>query len=119
MVASDWGGNVYNENTRMRIDLNDYSWGHYFIGAVRYGYMTESQALSWYRTNNFEARNNPSKHEFSADVKVSRDNQNEIVVKTDGIFAPKFNISSDSGNALEKHSNGYYVCAAISKTGCC
>lgn len=116
VVASDWGGNVYNENTRMRIDLNDYSWGHYFIGAVRYGYMTESQALSWYRTNNFEARNNPSKHEFSADVKVSRNNQNEIVVKADGIFAPKFNISSDSGNALEKHNNGYYVCAAISKT---
>lgn len=115
VVASDWGGNVYNENTRMRIDLNNYSWGHYFIGPVRYGYMCFSQALSWYRTINFEARNNPSKYIFSADIKVSKDAQNEIIVKSDGIFAPKFNISAGSGNALEKRSDGYYVCAAISK----
>lgn len=115
VTASNWGENVLNENTKIRIDLNNYSWGHFFTGPVRYGYFAHSQANSYFRLDNFEARNNPTRNIFKANVKVSKDSQNEIITKSDGIFAPKFNISSDSGNALEKHANGYYVCAAISK----
>lgn len=115
ITASNWGENVLNENTKMSINLNNYTWGSYFIKAVRYGYFSCSQPYAYFRLDSFIAKDNPTRNVFKANTKVSKDTQNEIIVKTDGIFAPKFNISPDSGNALEKHNNGYYVCAAISK----
>lgn len=113
--TTNWGGGSYNAYTLMRLDLYDFPWGELFRGPVRIGFMAQSQAHASFRVSTFNSRVNPARYNLLANVRVSSDAQNEILIKTDGIFAPKFNISSQSGNGLVKYNDGYYVRAAISK----
>lgn len=109
-ACSNWNSNTgINEATKITIDLNDYSWGYLFKGAVRYGYCNISQAQSFFQDIVFFSENAASASKFLAFVKVSEKEDNEIVTKDDGIYAPKFVISPDEGNALIKKDNGYYV----------
>ena len=115
VISTNWGNGTLNEATKMSIDLYDYAWGHYFIGAVQIGYMAHSQSNAYFKIVTFNAHSNPNRYNLTANVRVSADTQNEIIIKSDGIFAPKFNISAQAGNGLIKNADGYYVRAAISK----
>lgn len=109
-ACSNWNSNAgINEATTITIDLNNYSWGHLFQSAVRYGYCNISQAQSFFQDIEFISENMASASKFLAVVKVSEEDNNEIIVKDDGIYSPAFVISSDAHNALVKKDNGYYV----------
>lgn len=109
-ACSNWNSAAgINEATTITIDLNNYSWGHLFQGAVRYGYCNISQAKSFFQNIEFHSENAASASKFLATVKVSEKEGNEIVVEEDGIYAPAFVISAEEGNALSKKDSGYYV----------
>lgn len=110
-ACSNWNSRAINEATKITIDLNNYSWGYLFQGAVRYGYCNYSQAYSFFQNIEFISENMASASKLLAVVKVSEEDGNEITVKDDGIYAPAFVISPDAGNSIEKRSNGYYVSA--------
>lgn len=107
-ACSNWNSTTINEDTMITINLNDYSWGHLFQGHVRYGYCNLSQPKSFFQNIDFLSDNSASAEKFLAMVKISEEQDNEIVVKEDGIYAPAFTISSDKGNTLEKRADGYF-----------
>ena len=108
-TCSNWNSTTLNENTKISIDLNNYSWGYLFQGPVRYGYCNHSQASSFFQNIDFVSLNQASANLLIASVKISKETDNAIVEKDDGIYAPAFVISPDDNNALVKKSNGYYV----------
>ena len=108
-TCSNWNSTTLNENTKISIDLNNYSWGYLFQGPVRYGYCNHSQASSFFQNIDFVSLNQASANLLIASVKISKETGNAIVEKDDGIYAPAFVVSPDDNNALVKKSNGYYV----------
>ena len=115
ITASNWGSQTLNQDTKISIDLFDYSWGKQFIDLVRYGYFSYSQPAAFFKVTKFEARTNPTYNTFIANVNKSKKEHNAIVIYEDGLWIPEFLISKENGNALEKKDDGYYVKAAISK----
>ena len=108
-ICSNWNSKDLNENTKISIDLNDYSWGYLFQGPVRYGYCNFSQAYSFFQDIEFISKNQATSSSLVASVKISEEDNNGIVEKKDGIYYEKFNISQDDGNILQKHTDGYFV----------
>ena len=108
-ACSDWNNSAINENTLITIDLNNYSWGHLFTGAVRYGYCNISQASSFYQDIDFHSENMASASKFFASVKVSQESNNAITINEDGLHVPAFVISPDASNSLELRDNGYFA----------
>lgn len=108
-TCSDWNSKTINEDTKITIDLNDYSWGYLFQKAVRYGYCNKSQAYSFFQDINFISENQATSSLLIASVKISEEDNNGIIEKDDGIYYEKFNISQDNGNILQKHTDGYFV----------
>lgn len=108
-TCSNWNSTVLNENTKITIDLNNYSWGHLFKKSVRYGYCNISQAYSFFQDIEFISDNSASSEILFASVKISEEAGNGIVEKEDGLYAEKLVISPEEGNAIEKRSTGYYV----------
>ena len=108
-ICSNWNSKDLNENTKISIDLNDYSWGYLFQGPVRYGYCNFSQAYSFFQDIEFISENQATSSSLVASVKISEEDNNGIVEKKDGIYYEKFNISQDDGNILQKHTDGYFV----------
>ena len=108
-TCSDWNSKTINEDTKITIDLNDYSWGYLFQGPVRYGYCNESQAYSFFQDINFLSDNQASSSLFIASVKISKEANNGIVEKDDGIYCEEFNISKKDNNILTKEPDGYFV----------
>ena len=108
-ICSNWNSKDLNENTKISIDLNDYSWGYLFQGPVRYGYCNFSQACSFFQDIEFISENQATSSSLVASVKISEEDNNGIVEKKDGIYYEKFNISQDDGNILQKHTDGYFV----------
>ena len=78
---SNWNSLTINPNTVMSVDLNNYSWGHYFTGKVQYGYCNQSQAKSYFTDIYFQGK---------------------------GPLKGSVIISTDEGNALELRDNGLY-----------
>lgn len=97
------------EEYSISFNLEDYSWGYYFINRIRYGYSNMTQANSYFDKIFFLSYDMSLENILSSNVKVSKQSDNEIYIKDDGIFSEKFKISSDTNNALTKHSDGYYV----------
>ena len=108
-ICSNWNSKDLNENTKISIDLNDYSWGYLFQGPVRYGYCNFSQAYSFFQDIEFISKNQATSSSLVASVKISEEDNNGIVEKKDGIYYEKFNISKENGNILQKHTDGYFV----------
>lgn len=108
-TCSNWNSKDLNENTKISIDLNDYSWGYLFQGPVRYGYCNFSQAYSFFQDIEFISKNQATSSSLVASVKISEEDNNGIVEKEDGIYYEKFNISKENGNILQKHTDGYFV----------
>ena len=108
-TCSNWNSKDLNENTKISIDLNDYSWGYLFQGPVRYGYCNFSQAYSFFQDIEFISKNQATSSSLVASVKISEEDNNGIVEKKDGIYYEKFNISKENGNILQKHTDGYFV----------
>ena len=108
-TCSDWNSKTINEDTKITIDLNDYSWGYLFQGSVRYGYCNESQAYSFFQDINFVSKNQATSSLFIASVKISKEANNGIVEKDDGIYCEEFNISKKDNNILTKEPDGYFV----------
>ena len=108
-ICSNWNSKDLNENTKISIDLNDYSWGYLFQGPVRYGYCNFSQAYSFFQDIEFISKNQATSSSLVASVKISEEDNNGIVEKEDGIYYEKFNISKENGNILQKHTDGYFV----------
>ena len=108
-ICSNWNSKDLNENTKISIDLNDYSWGYLFQGPVRYGYCNFSQACSFFQDIEFISKNQATSSSLVASVKISEEDNNGIVEKKDGIYYEKFNISKENGNILQKHTDGYFV----------
>lgn len=108
-TCSDWNSKTINEDTKITIDLNDYSWGHLFHGPVRYGYCNESQAYSFFQDIDFLSDNQASSSLLVASVKISEEPNNGIVEKDDGIYCEKFSISKKDNNVLTKETDGYFV----------
>lgn len=92
------------------IDLNDFSFGHYFNRRVRYGYSNWSQASSYFSDIFFISKESVQVNEYKASVKLHSEanKQNAIKVFDDGIYVKPFTISPDKDNCLEERSNGYY-----------
>jgi hypothetical protein len=93
----------------LSIDLNDYSWGHFFNGKVRYGYSNISQAASSFGKVFFCSKDQHSAKEIFANVKVQDEPHNAIEINENGLFVKEFIISPDENNALTQHENGYFV----------
>lgn len=91
------------------IDLNNYAWGSYFKDKVHYGYSNLAQPESYITNIIFQSNSYRSPKDLLAKVKISKETNNEIKVNEDGIYAPKFIISEDENNGLEKRENGYFV----------
>ena len=108
-ICSNWNSKDLNENTKISINLNDYSWGYLFQGPVRYGYCNFSQACSFFQDIEFISENQATSSSLVASVKISEEDNNGIMEKDDGIYCEKFNISQDDGNILQKHTDGYFV----------
>lgn len=108
-TCSNWNSKDLNENTKISIDLNDYSWGYLFQGPVRYGYCNFSQAYSFFQDIEFLSENQATSSSLIASVKISEEDNNGIVEKEDGIYYEKFNISKEDGNILQKKTDGYFV----------
>lgn len=108
-TCSNWNSKDLNENTKISIDLNDYSWGYLFQGPVRYGYCNFSQAYSFFQDIEFISENQATSSSLVASVKISEEDNNGIVEKEDGIYYEKFNISKEDGNILQKKTDGYFV----------
>lgn len=108
-TCSNWNSKDLNENTKISIDLNDYSWGYLFQGPVRYGYCNFSQAYSFFQDIEFISENQATSSSLVASVKISEEDNNGIVEKEDGIYYEKFNISKENGNILQKKTDGYFV----------
>ena len=108
-TCSNWNSKTINEDTKITIDLNDYSWGHLFQGSVRYGYCNESQAYSFFQDIDFLSDNQASSSLLIASVKISEEPNNGVIEKDDGIYCEKFNISKKNNNVLTKETDGYFV----------
>ena len=108
-ICSNWNSKDLNENTKISIDLNDYSWGYLFQGPVRYGYCNFSQAYSFFQDIEFISKNQAISSSLVASVKISEEDNNGIVEKEDGIYYEKFNISKENGNILQKKTDGYFI----------
>ena len=108
-ICSNWNSKDLNENTKISINLNDYSWGYLFQGPVRYGYCNFSQACSFFQDIEFISKNQATSSSLVASVKISEEDNNGIVEKKDGIYYEKFNISKENGNILQKKTDGYFV----------
>ena len=108
-ICSNWNSKDLNENTKISINLNDYSWGYLFQGPVRYGYCNFSQACSFFQDIEFISENQATSSSLVASVKISEEDNNGIVEKKDGIYYEKFNISKENGNILQKKTDGYFV----------
>jgi hypothetical protein len=93
----------------LNIDLNDYSWGHFFIGKVRYGYSNISQAKSSFGKVFFYSKDQHTTQDIFANVKIQDEPHNAIQVNENGLFVQEFLVSPDANNALSHHTNGYYV----------
>ena len=108
-ICSNWNSKDLNENTKISIDLNDYSWGYLFQGPVRYGYCNFSQAYSFFQDIEFISKNQATSSSLVASVKISKEANNGIVEKDDGIYCEEFNISKKDNNILIKEPDGYFV----------
>lgn len=67
----------------------------------------DTKTVEW--TKNKNSDNKPGLNNITASVKISKEADNEILEKDDGIYAPAFVISKESGNSIEKKTDGYYV----------
>lgn len=87
---SNWNSLDINLKTVIDIDLNDYSWGHYFTGRVQYGYCNQSQPKSYFTDIYFSGKG---------------------PLKATAIISP------DEGNTLEVRDNGLYCAGGGANTG--
>lgn len=87
---SNWNSLDINLKTVIDIDLNDYSWGHYFTGRVQYGYCNQSQPKSYFTDIYFSGKG---------------------PLKATAIISP------DEGNTLEIRDNGLYCAGGGASTG--
>ena len=107
--CSNWNSTTINYNTQITIDLDDYPWGHLFKGPVRYGYCNYEQPDSFFKQVKFISKNTTYRPILLSYINISNENNNDIIIKDDGIYSPSFVISSNNNNALVKKDNGYYV----------
>ena len=85
-TCSNWNSTTLNENTKIRIDLNNYSWGYLFQGPVRYGYCNHSQASSFFQNIDFVSLNQASANLLIASVKISKETDNCLKKLSDGLY---------------------------------
>ena len=107
-TVSDWNSYTINEKTKLSIDLNDYSWGHWFTGPVRYGYCNHGTPQSYFTNINF-TYDNLAISNLLAQVNLSKDVTNGIVVKPDGLYSETLKISTQDKNGLIRNTDGYYI----------
>lgn len=81
---SDWNSLDININTTIAIDLYNYSWGHYFIDRVQYGYCNQSQANSYFTDIYFNG-----KGPLKANIILSDDKDNALEIRNNGLYVPK------------------------------
>lgn len=106
VVTSDWNVNSINENTKLTIDLSDYSWGYLFSGLVKYGYGNHGQPYSKFTPISF-TYDNLKLSVLSGNIILSEDITNGLSVKDDGLYADTIYISEKENNALTKDADGY------------
>ena len=78
---SNWNSLIINPGTVINIDLNDYSWGHYFTDKVQYGYCNQSQAGSYFTNIHFEG-----KGPLKANAIISSAEGNGLELREDGLY---------------------------------
>ena len=97
----------------LEIDLDNYSWGHYFKDKVRYGYSNLSQANSYFTNIFFYSKLTKRTAELKARVRIKNDIDNAIEETEDGLFVSKkpLNLAQDHLNGIDYDhiSNTYYV----------
>ena len=99
---------IIQANTKLSIVLNNYDWGHFFTGPVRYGYCNFGQPSSDF-SNIVFTYDNLMSATLIAQVKLSADVTNGLLLKADGLYADILKISAQPKNALTKITDGYYV----------
>lgn len=108
-TCSDWNSTALNENTKITIDLNNYSWGYLFQGKVRYGYCNISQANSFFQNIEFLSDNQATSSVLLASVKVSQEPKNSLQIKEDGLYVLGMEVSDEEDNAAVLLEDGIYV----------
>lgn len=106
-TCTNWNSSVFNENTKISIDLNNYSWGYLFKSNVRYGYCNHSQAYSYFRNISFNSRNSANSQILFASVKISSEAGNKIIEKEDGIYCKSNDDENANSNILKVQQDGH------------
>lgn len=88
-TCSNWGSTTLNENTKITIDLDNYSWGSLFRGDVHYGYCNHSQSYSYFKDIVFISDNCADATKLIAWVKISEKDGNNLYELEDGLYVPK------------------------------
>ena len=91
------------------IDLDNYSFGYLFDNIVKYGYGVVSQAYPYYENILFYSDNYQESNAKQANVKISQESGNSLILKSDGLYAQSLPISSKENNAIVYQNDGYYV----------
>lgn len=95
-AVSQWNSDTINPATTITIDLNDYEWGQLFAEHVRYGYCNWSQANSYFTDIVFQG-----KGPLQASVILSRDTDNNIEIRQDGLWCKGGSDVSAASSILE------------------
>lgn len=99
---SNWGSFNINLGTTISIDLDNYTWGHYFRDRVQYGYCNQSQAKSYFTDIYFSG-----KGPLKADVILSPDEGNGLEIRENGLYCGGGGHSSGSSNILKITQNNH------------
>lgn len=89
---SNWNSLDINLSTVISIDLNDYTWGHYFKDKVSYGYCNQSQPKSYFTDIYFGG-----KGPLKATAIISPDDGNSLEIRDNGLYCGSG--SGSGGNA--------------------
>lgn len=107
--CSDWNSSSYNSNTKLTLNLNNYSWGYRFTGRVHYGYCSESQPDSYFQNPKFYSEDCAAPYTVECSLRISASSGNIARINSDGLYVPppKNFISGTSSNLLKYNSSGY------------
>lgn len=96
------------ENT-INVNLDNYSWGHYFKEEVRVGYSNLLQENTYFDHIFLHSERVENVNLFSCNVRINDDENNNIKITDKGLYSEKFLISQYQDNAIIKKEDGYYV----------
>lgn len=107
-MCSDYNSEEYNTDTYIEIYTSTYEWGSDFGGDARFGF-GDNYNRCLFADLKFTCVSQRALNTWSANVQVANEQDNQIIVKPNGIYVAPYVISPQPNNALEKKYDGYWV----------